>query len=237
MIKYLKLAATMSLICTVGCASNRYVTNKQDPLEPLNRGIYRFNKTVDALYIKPVTKTYDKVLPKELKRLINNFFNNVNEVPTIINSLLQAKFQQASNSTARFVINSTLGIGGLFDVAESNTKRSREDFGKTLATWGYKNSNYLVLPILGPSTVRDGIGVVGNLFFNPPYYFKPKWRNRYQVGYLIDRRSSLQEAEKFIVTAGVDEYIMMRDSYLQHRDYTINGKVKSDAEMLKGPPE
>jgi phospholipid-binding lipoprotein MlaA len=229
-----------SLILLNACAANRYVKDPNDPLEPLNRGISRFNKTIDKLYIKPVSNTYELILPKALRELIHNFFTNIGEIPTTINNLLQAKYSQAIDSTARLVINSTLGIGGLFDVAaKANLKHKHEDFGKTLAVWGYKNSTYLVLPIFGPSTVRDGIGFVANTFLTAPYYFKPKWRNRYEIGYLIDFRSNLQETESFINNIGVDEYKSLKDIYLQHRAYTINDQNyhANNKTLLNEPPE
>ncbi len=235
-ITYLKQAIVISLILLNACASNKYVTNAKDPFEPYNRSMYRFNKTADCLYIRPVSKTYELIIPKALRNLIHNFFVNLSEVPTVINSLLQAKCHQAVDSTARFVINSTLGIGGLFDVAsKANLKRTPEDFGKTLAAWGYKDSSYLILPIIGPSTVRDSIGAVGNAFMTIPEYLKPKWRNRYYFSYAIDRRSDVQEAELFISNLGIDDYKSMRDSYLQNRDYAIN--KQSNKTLLTEPPE
>jgi len=237
MIKHLKISTVISLVLLTGCASNRYVSHANDPLEPLNRGFYKLNKTLDALYIKPASKIYDKVIPETLRKLVSNFFNNVNEIPNIANSLLQAKYKQAIDSTARLTINSTLGIGGLFDVAaKAKLNHQREDFGKTLAVWGYKNSNYLVLPIVGPTTVRDGIGFCGNAVMTVPYYFKPKARNRYEFAYVVNRRSELQETESFMTTAGVDEYVLVRDAYLQHRSYTINDKSSTN-KMLLEPPE
>lgn len=238
MIRNYKNFSVISLVFLTACASNKYVSNPHDPLEPFNRGVYKFNKTVDALYIKPASKIYEKVVPEALQKLVSNAFNNINEIPTIINSLLQTKYQQAADSTARLAINSTLGLGGLFDVATTaNVKHKKEDFGKTLAVWGYKQSNYLVLPIIGPSTVRDGIGVCGNAFMTAPYYLKPKWRNRYEFAYVVNRRSELKEAESFILTAGIDEYALVRDAYLQNRDYVIGDSNQSNTKILSEPPE
>lgn len=238
MIKHLKICSIAPFVLLVACSTNKYVTKPEDPLEPLNRGIYKFNKTLDALYIKPTSKIYEKILPLALRQLISNFFNNLNEIPTIANSLLQAKYQQVAESTARFTINSTLGVGGLFDVAtKANIKRSKEDFGKTLAVWGYKNSNYLVLPIIGPSTVRDGLGFCSNTFMTVPYYLKPKWRNRYELAYSVNLRTQLQEVESLISKAGVDEYSLVRDAYLQHREYTISDQSNNNGQMLSEPPE
>ncbi len=236
MIKYLKMSAVMAVVFLSACSSNKYVAKPNDPLEPLNRGFYKLNKTIDALYINPTSKIYDKIIPEAIRKLISNFFGNLNEIPTIINSLLQTKYKQAADSTARFTINSTLGVGGLFDIAsKAKIKHAKEDFGKTLAVWGYKDSNYLVLPIVGPTTVRDGVGFVGNAFITVPYYLKPKWRNRYEFAYVVNRRSELQETESLITAAGVDEYTLVRDAYLQHREYTISDTVNN--KMLSEPPE
>ena len=149
---------------------------------------------------------------------------------------MQTKYKQAADSTARFTINSTLGVGGLFDIAsKAKIKHAKEDFGKTLAVWGYQDSHYLVLPIVGPTTVRDGVGFVGNAFITVPYYLQPKWRNRYEFSYVVNRRSELQETESLITAAGVDEYTLVRDAYLQHREYTISDTVNN--KMLSEPPE
>lgn len=236
MIKHLKMSAVMAVVFLSACSSNKYVAKPNDPLEPLNRGFYKLNKTIDALYINPTSKIYDKIIPEAIRKLISNFFGNLNEIPTIINSLLQTKYQQAADSTARFTINSTLGVGGLFDIAsKAKIKHAKEDFGKTLAVWGYQDSHYLVLPIVGPTTVRDGVGFVGNAFITVPYYLKPKWRNRYEFAYVVNRRSELQETESLITAAGVDEYTLVRDAYLQHREYTISDTVNN--KMLSEPPE
>lgn len=236
MIKHLKMSAVMAVVFLSACSSNKYVAKPNDPLEPLNRGFYKLNKTIDALYINPTSKIYDKIIPEAIRKLISNFFGNLNEIPTIINSLLQTKYKQAADSTARFTINSTLGVGGLFDIAsKAKIKHAKEDFGKTLAVWGYQDSHYLVLPIVGPTTVRDGVGFVGNAFITVPYYLKPKWRNRYEFAYVVNRRSELQETESLITAAGVDEYTLVRDAYLQHREYTISDTVNN--KMLSEPPE
>lgn len=236
MIKHLKMSAVMAVVLLSACSSNKYVAKPNDPLEPLNRGFYKLNKTIDALYINPTSKIYDKIIPEAIRKLISNFFGNLNEIPTIINSLLQTKYKQAADSTARFTINSTLGVGGLFDIAsKAKIKHAKEDFGKTLAVWGYQDSHYLVLPIVGPTTVRDGVGFVGNAFITVPYYLKPKWRNRYEFAYVVNRRSELQETESLITAAGVDEYTLVRDAYLQHREYTISDTVNN--KMLSEPPE
>lgn len=235
MIKYIKFLALLSLFLMSSCSSNRYVTNPSDPYEPMNRTFYQFNKTVDALYIKPIAKLYENVIPSIIRSKVSNFLNNLNEVPTIANSLLQNKCKQAVDSTARFTINSTLGIGGLFDVASKQIPRVKQDFGKTLAVWGYKNTNYLVLPIIGPSTVRDTIGFGINTFMSVPSYLKPRWRNRYLIANSIVRRSELGETELFIDNLGVDGYTLLKEAYLQNREYSIYGNNAED-NMLADPP-
>lgn len=236
------LVLSISLLSGIftSCTYNKNVCHPNDPLEPINRGVYQFNKTLDALYINPIVQVYTKTIPQPVRQLIGNFFNNISEVPTIINNLLQSKFEQARNSTARLVINTTLGIGGLLDIADKgNLKRKKEDLGNTLFKWGYTDSHFLMLPIIGPSTIRDSIGMVGNTFISVPYYFKPKWRNRYQAGYIIHRKSELMEFQTLLTTVGVDEYTMLRDAYLQNRYFQLNNKdQKSNSTVnLEAPPE
>ena len=213
---------------------------KQDPLEPVNRKIYKFNKAVDAMYIKPISMTYSKIVPNPIKHYVGNFISNVGEVPSSINHILQGKFKNATSNLMRLLFNSTFGICGIFDVAtHMGFVKKHTDFGQTLTRLGYKQSKYLVLPILGPSTVRDGVGLVGNTFVTVPYYVKPKWRNRYICTQIIHKRAELQEDVADIMnSAGVDEYALVRDAYLQRRQYLSNdGAVSTEAELLKGPPE
>ncbi len=211
----------------------------QDPLEPINRKIYKFNKVVDALYIKPISMTYSKVVPKPIKASVGNFFSNLGEVPGAVNQALQGQLKHATSNFMRLLVNSTFGICGLFDVATPmGFIKYRGDFGQTLMKGGYKQSRYLVLPILGPSTIRDGAGLVVNNFISVPYYLKPKWRNRYITTQVIHNRAETQEIIDIVDTAGVDEYVLVRDAYLQRRQYMGNdGIVPVQKELLNGPPE
>lgn len=212
-----------------------------DKLEPINRGIYKFNRTFDAMYIKPIAQTYSKTFPSPVKTSINNFVNNIGEIPTTANSILQGNAKAAGNGITRFVINSSLGILGLFDVATSiGIKAQKEDLGQTLGKWGYTESTYLVLPILGPSTFRDTLGLVGDDFMSIPHYLKPKWRNRYSVMHAVNKRSNLISTEDVLDVAGVDEYVFVKNAYLQNRAYKITGKDESptnDDLVLEGPPD
>lgn len=217
------IAISCCLLLLTACSSNKRQLNPQDPLEPINRVSYQFNKTVDALYLNPAVQVYTKSLPGSFRRLITNFFNNVSEVPAIFNLLLQSRSDEAMQTAARFSLNSTLGLGGLFDVAAKHAKltRVKTDFGATLYNWGYQKSAYIVLPLLGPTTIRDGIGLAANNFISPNYYLKPKYRNAYSLAYMVSKKSDLNEVKDFITAAGVDEYILMRNSYLQNRNYNL----------------
>lgn len=214
-----------------------------DPFESVNRGIYKVNKVVDGLYIRPAAGVYKEVMPLPVKSAVSNFFRNVREVPTFANAVLQGEGKWMANAAIRFTINSTLGVFGLFDVAkEMGLKHHREDLGQTLAKWGYKRSAYLVLPLLGPSTVRDTIGRVGDRYLTPSYYLNPKWRNRYFVGQLVNNRYLLFDAEDVIRSAAVDEYALVRNAYLQRRNHLIgNGDAINAAEyndqLLGEPPD
>jgi phospholipid-binding lipoprotein MlaA len=236
---WLKMTAVLLVsFGSIGCSA-KHKANNSDPLEGFNRGVYKFNRTVDGMYIKPTSYIYKNIVPEAVRSYVGNFLHNIGEVPTTANSLLQGNAKGVGNGVMRLALNSTLGIFGFFDVATPiGFPREQQDFGKTLAKWGYKESPYLVIPILGPSTVRDGIGLVGNTFMSVPYYWAPKWRNRHLFVSTIQKRSDLEGLEKVVEAAGVDEYTLVRNSYLQRRNYEIgknNGSGSPD--ILEGPPE
>lgn len=224
------------------CGSTLAAQVKQDPFESVNRKIYRFNKAIDAMYIKPISLTYSKVAPKPVKITVGNFINNMGDVPNTVNHFLQGKFKDAGNNLMRFLFNSTFGVCGIFDVASHmGFAKKATDFSQTLMYMGYKQSCYVVLPIIGPSTVRDGVGLVGNTFASVHYYLKPKWRNRYLIMHTLHKRAELQEEVVDILnSAGVDEYALVRDAYLQRREFLRNdGKPAANANQqpLQGPPD
>lgn len=210
----------LNLIGLTGCC----VRNKVDPLERVNRKMFIVNRTVDGLYVKPIAKFYDKFLPKPFRYATNNFFQNIREIPTIVNDLLQLKFKQARTATARFCINTTWGVGGLIDVATlGKIEKHLNDFGLTMAHYGYKDSIYLVLPFVGPSTFRDGVGLYVDAYTGIWPYFRPAslgW-TLYALS-LVDARAKMLYAEPIIEEASVDEYIFIRNAYLQHRRYLMN---------------
>jgi len=203
-----------------GCATQ---ANK-DPLEGLNRGIYKFNDTVDKAALKPVAGAYKAVLPSPIRTGVNNFFSNLGTVVTVINDLLQFKFDKALDDSGRFVINSTFGIAGLVDWASMDgIEKRKEDFGQTLAYWGWKDSAYLVLPFFGPSTLRDTGGlVVDSAFFDPIGYVEdPTDRNRLLLTKFVDTRASYLPGSDLLDEAALDPYSFMRDAYMQRRNSQI----------------
>lgn len=212
-----------------GCATQ---ANK-DPVEGFNRAIYKFNDTVDKAAVKPVAGAYKAVVPGTVRTGVDNFFSNLGTVVTVINDLLQFKFDKAMSDGGRFVINTTFGIGGLFDLASMDgIEKRNEDFGQTLAYWGWDDSAYLVLPFLGPSTLRDTGGlVVDGAFFDPLYYVDHvPTRNAMLTTKFIDKRSQYLPASDLLDEAALDPYAFMRDAYLQRRNNQVHdGNVpKSD---------
>lgn len=213
------LPVTALLIASVllaGCAGAR---NPNDPLEPFNRGVYRFNNAVDKAVVKPVAKGYNAVMPTFAKTMVSNFFSNLDDINVTINDFLQFKFAQGISDGTRFLVNSTVGVFGLFDVASTGKlKKHNEDFGQTLGKWGVGNGPYLVLPILGPSTFRDGVGEYADTIPDPIYQVEHiPTRNQLIVTQKINRRAELLDQEKVLDEASVDRYEFMRDTYLLYR--------------------
>lgn len=203
-----------------GCATQ----GNKDPLESVNRGIYKFNDTVDKAAIKPIAGAYKAVLPSPIRTGVNNFFSNLGTVVTIINDLLQLKLSKAMDDTGRFVINSTFGIGGLIDVASmDNIEKRNEDFGQTLGYWGWTDSTFVMLPLLGPSTLRDTGGLVfDGALLDPLYYLHPvRDRNQLLLTKFIDKRAQYLPASDLLDEAALDPYAFMRDAYTQRRNSQI----------------
>lgn len=200
-----------------------------DPWQGYNRAMFKFNDTIDRWFLKPVAKGYRAVTPNFLERGISNVFSNIGEVPSTLNGVLQGNVKGAAHDTGRFLVNSTLGIAGLFDVAKHMKLPSddKEDFGQTLAVWGVGQGNYLVLPLLGPSTLRDGFAVPIDWYTDPTTYIEHD-RTRWTVTgiSLLDMRASLLPLEDSITG---DKYTFIRDVYLDRRNYLIhNGEVEDE---------
>ena len=210
-----------------GCAT----VDDKDPMEGYNRAIFAFNETADEYVAEPVAKAYVAVTPEPVVKGINNFFNNIRDFITFINDILQLKGEHAINDGGRVVVNTTIGLLGFIDVHSMNGgERRKEDFGQTLAFYGWENSAYFVLPLLGPSTVRDTGGLlVDSLFFDPISYIENvRVRNAIRVVQFIDARAELLNATAILDEAALDPYAFQRDSYLQYRERLINDEEEQD---------
>jgi len=198
------------------------VRSAADPWEPLNRGIYAFNDGLDTITLKPIAKGYKAVTPSFLRTAVANFFANLGTPLVMVNNLLQGKGWDALSDTARLVMNSTVGIGGLFDVATpSGLEKHNEDFGQTLAKWGIKDGPFVMVPLLGPFTLRDVFAVPVNVFLNPLYYYdNASVRDKLYILQAIQQRARLLAGESTI-EGSHDPYLTIRESYLQHRAYLV----------------
>jgi phospholipid-binding lipoprotein MlaA len=197
-----------------------------DPLEKINRGVFWFNEQADRFVIKPVAKGYDWALPKPVKRGVSNVFDNLFTPVVAVSDLLQGNFQESAEDVGRFVVNSTVGVVGIFDVATGwGLEKRREDIGQAFGAWGIGSGPYLVLPILGPSSVRDGVGLVGNYFLLPQNYIEDDG-TRWGVTILggIDTRYRLLDASTVLEQAALDRYAFVRSSYTQHRQNLVENK-------------
>jgi phospholipid-binding lipoprotein MlaA len=214
-----RLNLLVPLLLLSGCASTSGFQNPQDPFESMNRSIYKFNDALDRAVIKPVAKGYRAVVPRPGRTMVTNFFSNLDDVLVTLNDLLQFKFRHAASDFGRVVINTTVGALGLADAATAvGLKKHDEDFGQTLGYWGFSSGPYLMLPILGPSSVRDGIGLYVDSFPSMITQTRPiHVRNQAIILKGISNRSNLLEQEKLFNTAIIDRYSFIRDSYLQHR--------------------
>lgn len=224
----LMLAAGLLLL---GCASQADRT-PGDPLEPLNRAFFDLNTNVDKALLIPVSKTYRAITPKPARNGIRNFLSNLHSPVVLVNDLLQGQWKRAGNTLTRFALNTTVGVGGLFDVAKSNgIEKHKEDFGQTMAVAGIGSGPYLVLPLLGPSSVRDTLGRVPDYYFKPLAYTRFEGKNTFTTGRRIasitDKRSRSLKAVKKLRKNAFDEYTSVRDLYWQTRKSAIaNGKTQ-----------
>ncbi len=227
-----KFAAFSSALILSACAA--IGSNPDDPYEPLNRKIYKFNEVIDTVILKPPAKVYAAVIPAQVRAGINNVYDNINMIPTVANDLLQAQGNFAIKDTWRFVINSTLGIAGIFDPASTfKLPPHSNDAGLTFAKWGDKKSPYLVIPLLGPSTFRDSMGLLFNYALLTPYpYIKS---DAWLYGALglryVDLRSQMLDTDRLMATA-IDKYSFMRDAYLQHRQFLMTGDLQQENSSL-----
>lgn len=198
--------------------------NPDDPLEGFNRSMFAFNESVDATVLKPVAQVYQSVTPSLVKTAIGNFFSNAGDVWTAVNNILQGNFSDGANDFMRFAINTTVGVGGLIDVATAGgMPKHQADFGQTLGVWGVPAGPYVVLPILGPSTLRDTLATPidfkGDILYSRG---SVAFRNATSVLKVIDKRANALDAVNLIEEAALDKYVFIRGAYLQRRESQIH---------------
>ena len=232
-------ALSLLLLTLLGCAAPPAKKDPRDPWERMNRTTYNFNDKVDKAVLRPLAKGYQKVTPHFFRTGVSNFFDNLLYPVVIVNDLLQAKFTTAGRDTGRLLMNTTLGIGGVLDPASSaGLQKNSNDFGLTLAHWGAGKGPYFVIPFLGPSDVRDGLGRIPDSFGNPASYITHYWEVHYGLWgmNLLDTRYRLLPLDATLDSA-YDPYLFMKNAYLQRRDFLFNGgqgnpNNESDADKL-----
>jgi phospholipid-binding lipoprotein MlaA len=207
-----------------GCATVQSPT-KGDPLEGLNRTVFKFNDKVDQYALKPVAKGYVYITPQPVRNSVTNFFSNIGDVYIAANNLLQLKITDGVEDIMRIVINTTFGVGGLFDVATlAKLPKHDNDLGLTLGHYGVPAGPYLVLPLFGPSTVRDAVGSIGNYYVNPLSYIHPDGLSWALYGLnVINTRANLLGASDVLEGAALDKYSFVRNAYLQRRGCNRHG--------------
>lgn len=223
------IAATVAASAVLsGCATgpNR---NPNDPLEPMNRAMYKFNDTVDTNIAVPIAKGYQKITPTPMRTAISNFFSNLGDLGNMANNLLQLRITDATQDLMRVAMNSVFGVAGLIDIATpAGLPKHHQDFGLTMARWGMPSGPYLVLPVFGPSTIRDGVGRAVDVRFNLLNYIEPAARNPMYIAQFISARSDLLGATDLLKQAALDPYSFVRDAYLQQRkSLTYRGQSAS----------
>jgi len=232
------LILTLLSVVSTACTSTSTATNssgkKIDPFEPINRPIYAFNDGFDRFLLRPLGKGYNYVLPQTARNGVGNFYDNISYPVTIVNGVLQGKFSQAGWDTLRFLMNSTFGILGFMDLATSQgLERHNEDFGQTFARWGIPQGPYIVIPLLGPSTVRDGIGIFGNVRVNPLVQMSnTSVRDKLLILWAIESRAALIGPDETVRDA-FDPYLFVRDAYLQNRKFLINDSETPEEEFFE----
>jgi phospholipid-binding lipoprotein MlaA len=202
--------------------------NEDDPWQGYNRFMFRINDNVDAYTLKPLAKGYQAVTPQFFEDGVHNVFRNIGDVGNLANNLLQGKLHDAGIDGGRLIFNTTFGLLGFFDVGtDMGLQRNDEDFGQTMGAWGLNSGPYVVLPLLGPSTVRDAFGKVpDSMLVAPAFIDHVPTRNLVRGGQTVDLRASLLSAERLVIG---DKYIFIRNAYLQNREFKVrDGEVEDD---------
>lgn len=216
------LFSVMLLLAFAGCATGPNA-NPTDPLEPMNRSIYKFNDAVDGAVLKPMANGYKAVVPSPVRQGVTNFFSNIGDVWSMINHALQFEIVNAGKTAVRLGINTIFGIGGIFDLAtDAGIEPPKADLGQTLGKWGVPSGPYVVIPILGPSSVRDGTGTVTATYYDPVNRVSDNaTRNVLTVTRIVDIRTQLLNATDAVDAIALDKYSFIRDVYLKRRQNMI----------------
>jgi len=221
-------------ILLFGCATTASL-DERDPLENFNRGVYSFNQTMDEIIFNPISKLYKAITPDIIEKGVSNFFSNLGDLSVIANEILQLKFDKAASDVSRVLINSTIGLLGFFDISsEIGLPKHNEDFGQTLAQWGFKSGPYIVVPFFGPATLRDlSALVIDKGMLNPMFYLEDDMT---KAGLLtlnyVDFKSRFSNRNDLIGAASLDEYEFIKNAYFEKRAYEINdGKINDFIEV------
>jgi phospholipid-binding lipoprotein MlaA len=217
-------------VLVAGCATG---PSREDPFEPVNRAMYQVHDAVDTAVVKPVAQAYIDVVPQLIRTGVSNVFNNIDDLFSAVNGLLQGKLDKFGDDLGRVVLNTGFGLGGIFDLASMvGIERGNEDFGQTFGAWGFPQGPYLFVPLFGPTTVRDGSGVLARIALGPVGYIpNVALRNSlYGTGY-VDLRAQALSAGAIVDTAALDRYLFIRNAYLQRRRYLVyDGKPPPEPE-------
>jgi phospholipid-binding lipoprotein MlaA len=230
-----RMALVVMALSLAACAT----TNSRDPLEPMNRKIFGFNEAVDQVLIKPVAAGYAQVVPSFVQTAFSNVINNIKDVWSAVNLVLQGRPGEGAQEVLRVGINTTMGLGGLLDIATPmQLERHNEDLGQTFGVWGVPSGAYLVLPLFGPSTVRDAVGLPADTYFSPTVLFhQVPDINAARVMTLIHTRAQLLDATALMSDVALDKYAFVRDAYLQRRRNLIyNGDPPDEFSLREDEP-
>lgn len=213
-----------SLLCAALLAGCAAAPSRDDPFEPMNRASYAVHEVVDGYVVKPVAQAYVDYTPRLVQQGISNFFGNIDDMFSFVNDVLQNKPEKAGNDLGRVITNTGFGLFGLIDIAsEAGIPKGNEDFGQTFGYWGIPQGPYLFIPLLGPTTVRDGSGWIIRAYTTPIGYIPdvPVRNILWGIGYLNERAQALQ-AESILDQAALDRYTFIRRAYLQRREYLVH---------------
>jgi phospholipid-binding lipoprotein MlaA len=232
-----KTLIVLAALLLAGCATlpEGHKPDPRDPWERFNRTSYKINDALDRAALKPAAKVYKKVTPQFVRTGLGNFFNNLGSITTIVNDVLQGKMKQAGRDTGRFLLNTTLGLGGFLDpAAAAGLEHNNEDFGQTLGKWGVKSGPYIMLPLLGPTTLRDTVGRIPDQYSNPVNYHNDLYtRVGVRAVEVIDMRAGLLDLDAQLAQS-YDKYAFVRNVWLQRREFQVrDGNVPDDSAELE----